>query len=294
MPDPKIIRADVTLQTKTEQKWGDTWSPRAAEPYTVRRVVLHARMSYAGPRNFDVRHHVGRLVHALDPEASNARLEADAQEDAIEEDGKQFFFQARAIFSVEEDNALAVVEKAKEYADQLRHGHYAPPTITVEQSAEFSRLGIKLRGDGIFGYARKCAREGCDNAGGSDDCFGSLDPAEAILGARKRDLCVCGTECWLDAPDFGQDPTAEYLTEWLNGSNQLDARAALMAAGCTELDEDEEEGADVETARLQLVPDWWQKAKAFPDARQVCIDAANEAMEGGDWDGNEDAIECEL
>lgn len=274
-------RVDVMLRTVTEQKWGDSYNQPAPSTDTV--VILRHTIPLIEPR--DARHALGRLLFAkMGTNDVAGNLVTGEEPVRFSEDEPARHYEAEARFHVfPRDKADQVLAQVKAYADELRTGKHDPPTITVEQSRLFSELGIALRADGVFGYKRKCAREACNEPGGSNDCFGSLDPTEAIAGARKRDRYTCSTACWIEigwAKDWGID---EKVLEYLRTVEG--AREDLEAAGCLTLDDDGEPA---------LVDDWWTKAKAHDDARWRVLEVAGELTEDTDDDGNEDAIECEV
>lgn len=279
-------RVDVTLRSITEQRWGDSYNEAAGQATTNVQVILRQTVPMFNDRR-DARHALGRLLFNVDPytgvaghvEVGSAEPRLAFELDETDRPGRAY--EAAAVFQVLTRPADEVVAKVKEYADELRAGRHDPPTITVEQSRLFSELGIALRTDGIFGYKRKCARDGCDKPGGSDDCFGSLEPADAIAGARKRDAYTCSTSCWIEigwAKDWGLDDKVLEYVDTVDG-----AREDLEAAGCLA------PKGDCTT----LVADWWSKAKAHDDARGRVLEIASELAENTD-DGNEDAIECEV
>lgn len=267
------MKVNITLRTIVEQKWGDSYSEFAAKPHATVNVILEVVGNLLG-ENVNVRHALGRLLHSK-REVLHASLDSEESD-----------WFAQATFWTNEEAAPTTLAAVQAFAKELREGDWFPPSISVEQSRAFSEYGVKLRRDGLFGYSKKCARDGCRNDSAADECFGALTPDEAIRGAKKRSHATCGNECWLDA-GWGQDQGVnDLLQEWINEpKTHGDAFQALHAAGCLDVDDD---GAP----QYSLVEDWWQKAKSHEDARQVALDAADQCCDG-DYDGDEEAIECE-
>lgn len=293
-PNPKPARrVDVTRRTTTEERWGDSYRDEAQGHQTDDWIV---RLEHELPRDTkgDARHALGRLLFAHRDDDGNGSLDGDGDHvwevdaDGMPQETTRRCSASATFHAFDQAGADELLARVQAYAAELRSGMHDPPTITVEQSRAFSEHGIALRDDGIFGYKRKCARDGCPKPGGSGDCFGALTAAEAIEGAQKRDVATCGLECWLDAGFHDGFSLEEDLEDKANDVNRRDVHDALWAAGCLRHDTEDD------PPRWRLTDDWWAKAKLVGRAKQVVLAAAEDACDGADFDGSEDAIPCEL
>lgn len=266
----------------------EIWYPSSAladeQPWenTTERVLLEVSTGIQ-PGDPDAKQILGRLLHALPEHGGRLHGSADADDHDVDDDGKpRRCWNATATFygggSSDEFDRDYVVAKVKALALEILDGEHNVPTVTVAQSKLFSELGIKLRKDGIFGYARRCGNPTCKET--TDECFGDLDPAKAIEGAQKRAGVTCSTQCWLEC-GWGTDTTKNELIGMLEEGDYAQLLVDLGIAAKSD-------------GGVNLVDDWLPRARAHAGAWTIVIDAADRAVEGSDYDGAEDAIECEV